>query len=232
MIKPLVKEKDRQEVQQLLAVRFRNERLRLGLSTADVAHYCGVSTSSVFGWEAGRSKIPMFAATYLWNLGFDTESVVGGKENLQSVRLLREGEDLAKSNTEYFVPEHIVLRHRYSYTSAFVYHNQAFFDGIVASGDLLLMGILGNEHVQELVDETVVLFRPNDTNLDEFLCKMRTAGRGRLHLEAGDITATVRMQTMLDKGNAIGEYCCRVGTRLVEKVSKKTHMQRFNAFLN
>ena len=65
-----------EELEKLLAERFRSERKRLNMSAVSAAHYCGVATSTVFNWEAGKARIPLAALAILWRRGFDVEGLV------------------------------------------------------------------------------------------------------------------------------------------------------------
>ena len=224
------REKDQHELQQLISERFRRERQRLRISTTDVAHYCGMSVSSVFSWEAGRSRIPLSAVACLWEHGFDVERLVEGTGIQQAVPLLSEGEEYKKAQAEYFVPMHMIQRHQYTPSSVFAYHNRAYAENISAPGDLILMGMLENQDVGDINKETIVLFRPNRSGLHEFFCMIRTAGRGRLHVKVSDIVSTVATKTMLTQGNIIAEFCYRIGYRHSETAAPETHSQRLSAF--
>ena len=217
-------------LQKKLAENFRKERLRLGLSTADVAHFCCVSASSIFGWEAGRSKIPLSALANLWEHGFSPEAIVGGAISMQPIRVLCEGEDLESAQSECFVPMHMLFRHRVNSKNAFAYQNKAFAQDIAAPGDLMLMGALNNDYVKDLDSETFILFRPRNTSLNEFLCRVKPAGKGRVHLHAGGKASTVALRPMLESGEAIGEYCYRLGFRQFNLASSMSHAQRLSKF--
>ena len=220
-----------QGLQQQLATRFRKERERLRLSTTDVAHYCGVSVSSIFSWEAARSRIPLSAVACLWDYGFDIEAVVGGSEVLLSVPLLTEGENLDNAKQECFVPNHKLMRYRLSLPSAFAYHNQALAYDLAASGDILVMRLMENDDVANAGEETVILFRPQNTKLSDFLCKVRTAGRGRLVIVSDSTSVTVGSRLFLENGTVLGEYCYRLGCRPADGKAHRTHVLRLAAFL-
>jgi transcriptional regulator with XRE-family HTH domain len=58
-----------------VAVRFRTERLRLGLSQYDVALLCSVTSRSVISWENGV-KMPAHHLAQLARHGFDVKFVL------------------------------------------------------------------------------------------------------------------------------------------------------------
>ncbi|MDS4020443.1 MAG: helix-turn-helix transcriptional regulator [Candidatus Competibacter sp.] len=63
-----------------LSGRFREERLRLGLSHAQTGEICGVSKNSVIAWEHG-SKIPADALMVLMSAGFDPMYILTGQRS-------------------------------------------------------------------------------------------------------------------------------------------------------
>ena len=215
-----------------LASRFRAERLKLGLSTSDVAHYCGVSASSVFSWEAGRSRIPLSVAASLWEHGFDAETVVAGKVKFRAVPVYGESVIPDASNADCFVPEHILQRHNLKPGSGeFAILNNAISENIASPCDLLLMSPFSKTADQYDGTEIAVLFKPGDPKFDEFLCKIKSSGRGRIRLESGNVSGIGKTQSIFDECVFIGKFHCRIGIRQPKKVSSITHSQRLNAFL-
>jgi transcriptional regulator with XRE-family HTH domain len=67
-----------------LAVRFREERLRLGVSHAQAGEICGVSRNSVLAWEQG-AKIPADALTALMSVGFDPMYILTGHRSCNTL---------------------------------------------------------------------------------------------------------------------------------------------------
>lgn len=63
-----------------LSARFREERLRLGLSHAQTGEICGVSRNSVLSWEQG-AKIPADVLTALMPVGFDPMYILTGQRS-------------------------------------------------------------------------------------------------------------------------------------------------------
>lgn len=225
------KEQGEQELQSILADRFRKERLRLGLSTTDVAHYCGVSVSSVFSWEAKRSRIPLLAAACLWKHGFDVESIIAGQDELQDIPVLAEGEEFSDAKPRHLVPLHMVSRHRSSIMAVFVYHNIAYSKDLAAPGDLILMGLVDEPEEDDLKETMTILFRPVKQSLSEFMCKIRSAGKGRLLVQSDDVSATISRRSMFEHGAVYSESYCRIGYKPITKQADKTHSRRLGAYL-
>ena len=63
-----------------LSARFREERLRLGVSHTQVGEICGVSRNSVIAWEQG-AKIPADALMALISVGFDPMYILTGQRS-------------------------------------------------------------------------------------------------------------------------------------------------------
>lgn len=227
-----MKQTEPQDSTDTLAQRFRSERERLNLMTANIAHFCGVSVSSVFAWEAGRSRIPLSAAASLWEHGFDVEVIVAGSVKMEAVPILSESENYSDASAEYLVPSYILSRSGVTARTAFVYHNRFFFQDIASSGDLLLMAWLAEGDEQEILrEDRIFLFRPKATDMLEFLCKIRKARNGRLKIEVNGVSKTVSVKTMFRLGCPIGQHCYRVGNRKVEGNVLESHDQRLALFL-
>jgi Helix-turn-helix. len=63
-----------------VAIRFRNERLRLKMSQNDVALLCGITSRSVISWENGV-KIPSHSLALLALHGFDVKFILTAEKN-------------------------------------------------------------------------------------------------------------------------------------------------------
>lgn len=225
------KKQEQQDSLQVLADRFRKERQRLNLSFADVAHYCGVSVSSVFNWDAGRAKIPLSAAQSLWEYGFDVEAVVKGTEQPVEIPRVADGQDLDEPSGIRVVPRHMLLRHGASQQTAFAYLNLPFSDEFAKPGEVLVMKRASNETVPDIAGESVLLFRPDNPGNREFLCEVRPAGRGKIRVRNGKSAYSCGTRTFLGKGNALGVFLYRLGTERHGDVPRESHGERFSWYL-
>jgi len=64
-----------------LSSRFKEERLRLGLSHEQTGKSCGVSKNSVIAWEKG-AKIPADVLVVLMDAGFDSIYILTGQRSV------------------------------------------------------------------------------------------------------------------------------------------------------
>ena len=62
------------EINEIIAGRFRSERLRLDLTHSDVARLTGYSRNSVVTWEKGAA-IPSAVLSFVYDSGFDLQFV-------------------------------------------------------------------------------------------------------------------------------------------------------------
>lgn len=67
-----------------LTARFKEERLRLGISHAQTGKLCGVSKNSVIAWEQG-AKIPADALMVLMSVGFDPMYILTGQRTSETL---------------------------------------------------------------------------------------------------------------------------------------------------
>ena len=214
-----------------LGKRFRQERLRLDLTPEAVAHYCNMSVSAVFGWEAGRNRIPLSAATSLWAHGFDIERIICGADRLESIKVypLDEGrEQLMK------VSSHLLRRHKLTRETAFVYHNPADGSVIASPGDLLLMSWLPADDSEVLVETPrVALFKPKHRDAEELLCNVSVGQKGSVKITSGDASGTAKLARLLELCDIKGAMCCRLGCQsLPQGISGKPHARRLAKVLN
>lgn len=213
--------------QAALAGRFRAERERLDMSTADVAHFCGVSVSSVFNWEAGRARIPLSAIANLWEFGFDPENLVSDAVETVDVPFWPTGR-IPKAE----VPKHLIHRHLLTGYATFVYHNQAEAAGIAAPGDLLVMGAMPERDPVSLEEESrIMLLDPSGGKGGEFLCKVSRSRPRKVRLELEEEWGFANTAELLRHCEVRGWLAFRLGYHRPFDPSRETHTDRMCSFL-
>ena len=216
-----------------LGKRFRQERLRLGLTPENIAHHCGASVSSVFGWEAGRNRIPLSAAASLSLQGFDIERIIDGGG--QTVRIdAYQTNDKAKKAPTMPVPAHLLKRHRLTERTSFIYHNPADGADVASPGDLLLMAWLPEDDAEVLVDRPrIVLMRPKRKGGKEALCKLSPIQKGKARLTIGSVSGIAGVAKLLDSCWVDGAYCHRLACQsLPGGISGRSHADRLADLLS
>ena len=218
----------------ILAQRFREERLRLNMSPENVAHYCKVSVSSVFSWEAGRSRIPLSAAANLWEHGFNIEHIISGNDHSEKVKVYQLSQELSETSNTINVPQHLLRRYGLSLSVASVFHNSAEAEDLAAPGDMILMSWLPEDDDAILSEMPMaVQLRPNADQSAEFLCRITPMQKGKVKVGLGDFSKTVKVSKLLQKCSAVGKFCQRLFcSHLHSGVSNIPHSKRLKDFVN
>ena len=204
--------------------RFRKERLRMHLSPEKVASICGCSASAVFAWEAGRSRIPLIAMERLWPHGFDAESVIAGATRYRTIPRYPAGQEEG-----FLVPEHLLNRYGLDRNTAYVYHNQAFAEGLYPAGMLLAVQWFPEDCRDILEEGECTLLMEVRKDRSTLICKSAPARKGSVQLSLGDHARTVKTDAVLKKCRVIGEIVFPVEPRLPDKPAPKTHLQLLKA---
>ncbi len=217
-----------------LGKRFREERLRLELTPEAVAHYCRMSVSAVFGWEAGRNRIPLSAATSLRAHGFDIERIICGKDQLKRIEVYHNDRKDRQGPYGLSVPFHLLRRYKLEQSAAFVYHNPADGADIASPGDFLLMSWLPPDDPDALVETPrTALLEPKRRDASELLCKVSASQKGKVKVAIGDTSGNIRLARLLELCTVKGALCCRLGCQsLLQGISGKSHAQRLAKVLD
>ena len=209
-----------EDLEKLLAERFRSERKRLNMSAVSVAHYCNVATSTVFNWEAGKARIPLAALAVLWRHGFDLEGLV--KTQMREIPLPIHPRDQGKT---FSVPEHLLHRHQVYPETGFVLHCQSQIGDVIPAGQLCLMQWCPTDaDVLSEIDGLVML--QDKQGGSEALCHMRSTSKGRVQISLEKLSFSTGAKAFLAKCEIVGEYCCQLGFRPLKQPDQSRNMRR------
>ncbi len=195
------------EIENLLAERFRSERKRLNLSAESVAHFCQVSNSTVFNWEARKARIPLSAVALLWRHGLDIQALV--RTDMKDAHLhlhpVEDGETVA-------VPRELLLRHGLDENTAFVYQCPSQIGKIMPAGELCLLAWHppGREALAEAKGMFLVTSKCNGK---EAFCKMEASGSNLLRMALNGRQVMIGQKQFLAHFEILGEYIERLGYR-------------------
>ena len=200
--------------------RFRKERSRMQFSPEKVATLCGCSASAVFAWEAGRSRIPLIAMEKLWPYGFDVESIIAGAMRYRTIPCYP-----ASREEGVLVPEHLLNRYGLDKHTAYVYHNQAFAEGMYPAGMLLAVQWLPEDCRDILEEGSCILLVEVKKDKSTLICKSAPARAGSVKISLGDYARTVKTGDILKKCRVIGEIVFEIEPRQPVKPASRTHLQ-------
>ena len=188
-----------------LHLRFKSERERLGLSTAMVGGLCGVSETTVFNWEAGRSRIPLSVLEALWDHGLDPDRLIQSKAGLVALPSRLDDRKLVHK-----IPQYLLARYGVGRELAFVFHNGSRAANLLPEGELCLMqGFLSSELALQKVDG-IVLAKQNKSN-SEFICTMKAKLDGEVSLQLGDACCLAPARKVSVECTLLGLFVCRIG---------------------
>ena len=205
-----------------LGKRFRGERKRLGMTSAQVAVACSVTEATVFNWEAGKVNMPLAALSCLWEQGFDPEAIIPGEAGKMQSLPSRIGE----KRRPHQVPAHILARHRVDVMRAFVFHSPARAADLLAEGEVCLMEAFWEDtSFPEDIDAICLLaWRARKA---EFVCRVKTTGGKKVSLQLGKERICTSNRQIEAACSFVGRFVCRLGNKPAEKASGPSHESVF-----
>ena len=210
-----------EELEKLLAERFRNERKRLNMSAVSAAHYCGVATSTVFNWEAGKARIPLAALAILWRRGFDVEGLV--QTPMRQIPLPVHHSD----GKTLEVSERLLRRYCAHPESSFVLQCPSPVGSEIPAGQLCLMQWCASDPEVLAEIDGLVLIQLRHKRNSEVMCHLRPAGKGRIRISLNELNLTIGAKAFLAKCEVVGEYLCRVGFEPFTSPAQERNMRHF-----
>ena len=205
--------------EQPLNRRFRIERKRLNLSVAQVAAICGTTETTIFNWEAGRSRIPLDAVEKLWIHGLDPEKLLGGP--VESV------ETVVVNGRKRKVPSHLLKRYVIEPKYALVFANQNTVAGLVPEGQVCLLNAEFNwEDARQA--PCLVLLKYNATNRC-FFCQLTLLDKDVVRLSLGKQSMKSGKEEFLRHCWVVGVYRCGLGIDPTSPAGY-THEEAFQEF--
>jgi len=181
--------------------RFRAERLRMGMSSLDVAHICGAMESTVFNREAGRSRIPLHAAEKRWPHGFDPERLVSRSVETELVR--------DPGGVKWPVPRHLLRRCRLEKNTALVYNNPWRVAELLLAGEGCLTD--GGLDLEELTKTPLIVVFRHPKADTEFVCEVSLQKKMTARLSLGKVEGKVSLGKLPEEWDPRGSCRCRIG---------------------
>ena len=209
-----------------MAERFRQERKRLGMGAVDVAYHCGVSSATVFNWEAGSARIPLSAPCALKKHGFDVDRITSGEEGaFVTVDMYPISQGTLR------IPEHLLKRHAVYQNTGLVFHLLSQFEDTMPAGQLCLMRRVPS--TAEGVRKQGGIFLLRDVRKEkEILCRLENRSKSRIRIEVGGSGATIAASRLFGTAKILGEYVCGLGFRPLSDAGKNKNLLDFQAFVS
>ncbi len=212
---------DLSKLEMLLAERFRSERKRLNLSAESVAHFCKVSNSTVFNWEARKARIPLAAVAILCQHGLDIEALVRTETPEVHIALHPAGEGRTVA-----APHSLLLRHGVHEATCMVYQCPSQIGMVMPAGELCLMGWYPTNR-ESLADVNgLFLFKSMSSDAEAF-CWIEAAGKNLLRLSLNGMQKMVGQKQFITHFVILGEYKARLGYRPVSKDTGSVNLKNF-----